>query len=964
MKSQAESSKFHLYFGVYQHKLQPAFSKISGSYISDSSRRTLFFSICILMILAGITISVLGCAWNGERWSVRFGWNDDASFQRPPSLSEKPLGFIDNSLSDYGYEKQEAANTKLFNRLDELWKEAYKAEDEEELFTALDILKNSLKYHDSLGVSAKYSEYVESYNYNSAVDRLDALTALKQGVNKTAVLSYLKARRLYDADAKAPEIQQILDEIKPAALKDNVAYLRAGLLYKNGQYEDASDAFIRFTRKYTRSEKLESALFMLALSNLKQSQLWTKEAGNYAPCLDCFDDPARNAFKLFESFLRRFPNGRYRNDARGWLGFILLRKGDVGKSLAQYFRMLSDKKDRGARIEAVNSLRLSFSDLNVGEIVKLENELIDEPRAALAYAYYALYNFNADSIFFTDEERSERRKFKETLKRSVTNFAMKMIRRNPSAQISGAFILRLAQVNLENKDYKKTLSLAQKALQKRINGLDRMDAYWIIGVAQHRLKNFSKAKQTLKKLVSESKNKAFTQRARILLALASEDDGDKETALDQYISMNFHLDTAYYIDVFMTPDELASFIKRRPNHPEIDFLYYSLGVRYLRAERWNEAREAFSKVKTTNEVFTDYYGTPASNHPKSPDNTPRYKIQTKWVLYDVKSIDVLENLDRQLHDAVDDENKAEMLYQKASFIYERQNLIFYNPSAWNGWRTQATRYINSRTPGEEQKIWEYMQDHEAVSRALKHYLEIVSKYPNSKVSPEAMYTSIICQRLLNDFNGYWRDKYSNGLFAGERNVDWNVLRREYPHYRVPVLGKWKPSNRTVDGKPAYPPRPKPKPKPTWRQRVKVKFLGSWELATQYFSDAINWGADFWTNSIKKWLVIWGLLVSFYLALGLSIHANLNLAPFLKKRQSTKPRHDENDLGEQFLKRSLSSVPVNIIWNTLYNVLCGLLAKAWELLLNKDSRPYFVQSLLTTSLTIYVLILLGLKIYVD
>lgn len=950
------------FFGISVFR---SYSEALTSLMELSRKRILAFAACLFFVLAAVTVTVIGCGWEGPEWSVRFGWYDNKKLQRLPPLAEPSLGYVDSKYANRSSEEKEEANKRLFSRIDTLWNEAKESEEQGNLSEVREKLNACLETEKSLRSSSDYYYSHKNFDYNSAIDRLDALTALNQDASKKAVVAYLSARRVYDSLSNFDEVRKLLDEVPHhASLDDNVAYLRAGVLFKTCQYKESSNAFSDLIKQYPRSEKREASLYMFALSTLKRSKTWQQESSTFSPIKESVDDEALRAYQLFERVMREYPKGSFYNDARGWLGFISLRKGDISNAVAQYFRMLSDPNDKPARIEGLSSLRLSFNDLNSEEILKLENELKDEPQAVLAYVYYVLYNFDVTPGYYSDEEFCVRKGIKDSATQTIVDSAMRMMKRFPNAQINGAFALRIAQANLENENSNDALTFATKALRVGVSGQERLNSLWVKGVAEHRLQKYKDAKTTLKTLISESTDDHFKMRTRILLALAAEDEGDKETALEQYLAMNFDLDTAYYVDVFMTPDELASFIKNHPNHPKINFLNYSLGVRYFRAERWREAREAYSKVITTNEEYPDDSYNPyetAPTHPKYPGSTPVYEVEQNWILYDMKAVDDLERLDNLVQFAIGDEERAEALYQKASYIYERQNLLFYNPSAWGGERTEAIKNMSTRAAGEKQKLWEYMQDHESVSRALKLYLEVVRKYPNTKAAPEALYTAAICHRLLKDFNASWSGMYYNGLFAGERFVDYEDVRREYPKYRFPVSGKWKPSNRTVSDENAYPPLPK-KPRLSWKERVTVKFSDAWQTTTGYFTSTKNSFVEFWENTITHWLTVASLLLCFILSSRVAASTRFGLRPHLKRIKELRESNEDKTPVEE-----TASYP---LFNDWRDKLCDRMRNIWQyisktfLQLARDeySRPVLVANLIAHATTIGFLFALGWTLY--
>src|SRR6185295_13685538 len=108
------------------------------------------------------------------------------------------------------------------------------------------------------------------------------------------------------------------------------------------------------------------------------------------------DDAWHAAFTGFKRITTEYPRGRYFNDARGWIAYLLLRKGDRAAALVEYYRLLSDPNDQNARIEAASSLAMVRHHATDEEMARVEEQLADEPQVALTYAYHSIFNYSVD----------------------------------------------------------------------------------------------------------------------------------------------------------------------------------------------------------------------------------------------------------------------------------------------------------------------------------------------------------------------------------------------------------------------------------------------------------------------------------------------------------------------------------------------------------------------------------------
>ena len=158
-------------------------------------------------------------------------------------------------------------------------------------------------------------------------------------------------------------------------------------------------------RKYPHSEKREAALFMFAIATMKTSIAYTPTSGDEAHLHEgegkerhemITDDAWHNAFSGFKRVMAEYPRGRYFNNARGWIAYLMLRKDDRAGALIQYYRLLSDQNDENARTEAAYSLEMVRHHATEYELSRVEAELADEPQVALTYAYHSIFNYSID----------------------------------------------------------------------------------------------------------------------------------------------------------------------------------------------------------------------------------------------------------------------------------------------------------------------------------------------------------------------------------------------------------------------------------------------------------------------------------------------------------------------------------------------------------------------------------------
>jgi outer membrane protein assembly factor BamD (BamD/ComL family) len=808
-------------------------------------------------------VTALACGWVpgvGSR-SVRFNSSVETArdFGLLPPIPKSLI--LDrehkNSHEDYGvYEYR----VELIDQVNKLWQEAKESRDRGDLVGFRKLLRKYLDRSAAPRETIRAGNGLDSYyvpvkledrqqRRNSAVDQLDAMSALSKGSPSATVRQYLSARDAYDAGRSVEEMSESMDAAtRDPNLADNVAYLRAAVEYRAGKFDQARKSFDDLACRYHRSEKREAALYMSALATLKLSAIFEapysrktqreehrsrKDAAWYA------------AREGFQRVMREFSDGRYFSDARGWLAYSSYRVGDWPEALVEYYRMLGDKGNLSSSLEGVFSLYVIRSHARELDMREVETRLAGEPAAALAYAYHELYNYATgycDEPYSRGEEISELKR--DALKR-IANFAGGLADR-PGA--TAAFVLRAAMANLSVGEDRLASRLARQTLRFGVTGEQRSQALWVLSVADHQLGEFASALESLRRLIAEKPDARLLERAQRYLPIVLEDMGDVEGALEAYLEIGYDVDAAYFIDVLLTPEQLAHFIETRPMNQKRDELLYALGVRYLRDRRWNDARKAFSGVRTTGRGVDEAYNHDydrgdshkSSQTPKLDWPNPAISgVRPQWVDQDLKTAEDLERLEQGVEQAQDNEARAEALYQVASYQYQG-SLLFYNPAAWGGSRFRNLSDIDElglfRQPGEAQTLFRYMQVHDAASRSLNLFLDVVRRFPDTRAARDALYTAAVCHERLSEYNKYWRTLYSGGVYAGPRMVTYEDVKSAYPDYQLPrgTFG-WEPATRTVNGGPGWHAPPK-SPKRVSRSRRCMLRLATQVLALKRQAD--------------------------------------------------------------------------------------------------------------------------------
>jgi TolA-binding protein len=923
---------------------------------ASNSVRASAAGLLLLSLVAGAGVA-WGCGWGGFENSVRFGFSSERYRSRLPPLPSDVSGTRSTAPDEDERVSSEQRAAEVNALWDEAGKAATAGEllsarkllGEYVARTAgvacgevwdapLDCHERRNSAFDRLDALASLECGSSPSDVRSYLDARSAydgwLARVKLGPDEKPRYDWIKptpeqqARAAEKESARVAGMREWADKVEaklaaPARdpnLADNVAYLRAAGVYRAGQPGDALEAFESVATRYPHGEKREAALYMAGRIALESSGVYLggETATSEDPCRgpECRDEPWKHARKNFARLLEDYPRGRYAADAHGWLAYLDYRVNERAGALVEYYRLLADAKDPAEQELAVRSLRLMRRQADDADIEAVERELEDEPQVALAYAYHNIYNYAGGDFMRVPEvaeqnpytsdkyssdkyewqehkEASLRERAERSELRRTADFASRLIARYPRTPVGGAFLVRLAEAQLELGNTKQALEAARRALASGLVAEERMQALWVEGVAEHRLKDYAAARRSLTRVAEEFPRGDLALKARELLATVAEDAGDLAGALEQYLALGYDPDVAYFVDVLMTPDQLASFVAAHDTGPRRDELLYALGLRYMRAGRYAEARAALSRVRTTVDDYNlsshgySYYNPEEEVGPSQPkrhfrhyfwdefgegdgeyltrtdvraENSPRdTRVYADWLLRDMKTLTDLERLQGEVDGARGDEAKAEAMYQLASYFYEGE-LLFYNPAAWRGMRAEMINSMgetNYRAPGEAQTVWAYEQEHEGPARALALYLEVARLYPQTPAARDSLYTAVLCQQRLANFNGYWREMYERGLHAGARMVTFADLLRAYPRYRMPLVGNWEPSTRTVDGRPAWPAPPKPR-RLTGMERARAKLRRAerrlaqgWELFGEVYGGRVRR----WTVAALRWAFV-------------------------------------------------------------------------------------------------------------
>lgn len=576
-------------------------------------------------------------------------------------------------------------------------------------------------------------------------------------------LSLLDSYHMGEAERAFRELSE---KSEAGFLQEHAIYQLASAAYQMKQYADAITRYQTQLSLYPHSIKTEAALIMLARASI-------------LPAENARD--ARVGMDAVRTLLNTFPHSRFRPKAIGLAGRYHLLAGHVHQA-ADCFLQVGDlesaEKARRtmAPAEQGPTCRALFIDylirlgqaktyypyeqsilaldrltlrLSIAEAFRISVRIVHDAQVGTAYLYYRIYHC--------------RNKPEEVLR--MARLADKIAARSDWKQIAPPVRLRLAETFYQAREYSKALIWTERAAADAIT--DRV--YFVRGAILHKRGRHRAAIAYFNMLLQRFPNSTLRHGAREELAILYEVTGQFPSALKEYFLVGYQRDTAFLLDVRMSIPELETYYRTRantrttawdldsgwermreeglrsgprpPKYTESDLLAFSIGIRYMRKERWDEARAWFRRVSSA--AYTAF-------------------IQLRN-MDPLKAIAEMEPLQRAIGSARSQPARAKAMFRYATYYYRSSDLLLYNSAAWLGDRCDSLsgEYARDKFTAEDETATRaHMYEHEAYARSLTLCKEVARRYPDSPTAPQALYRAACCAYHLSSFNGWWRSGYT------------------------------------------------------------------------------------------------------------------------------------------------------------------------------------------------------------
>jgi tetratricopeptide (TPR) repeat protein len=622
-------------------------------------------------------------------------------------------------------------------------------------------------------------------------DRVEVLEqALRHGA-PVRLAGYLDVRNRLERGNLWPEYTaRIRKAMESIAADPKAGFLRPHALYtvvtmdSEGR-EDAVTArrFAECAELYPGSPRAQPALIMAARTLLQE-----RPAGVKIPRADLAQGRA-----YLSRLLTKYPHTRFRANALGWAGRVEFLMGRYDSALVYYRRQMAAGGPPFGTTESIADCYYEKGrrDLWLATYIRHYGSVVDAEDKVTAAEYVLPMSSGLrkkDMVRFCRALREDmgllqpylelRLYYTETKPADLANLVRLgeiALRRHPKTRLSPAVLARLSEISYLQKRYRTALKFAAKAIDG--GGTLDVDLAWFVrGSAQSKLGRRPAALRTYETFVRRFPKSRLVGGARENLALLYEKGNRLPEALTQYLKLDYELDVAYMLDVRMSPEQVASFVRGCSDAKTRKLATYALGMRYLRRDRFNDALRQFAKL--TRRERREYTGLIRHKDDEWWDRDNRGDLQDPVV-----TANKLKNLHAACRAAKGPERKAKAVYALAAYYYNAGDLLLYNKSLWDTGRAWGYGFYwnkSAASPADVAAYRKHCYEHETYARARALCLEVLHRYPHASVAPKAAYTAANACYHLSGFNPWWREEDGRvGLGTqGERLM--TIVYKRYP----------------------------------------------------------------------------------------------------------------------------------------------------------------------------------------
>ena len=690
------------------------------------------------------------------------------------------------------------------------------------------LLARSAELREDWHGAIKHYRRIVDLNANVSGDVVQSIALLSSIQNtpltdarKLALKELLSACTL-ERNAAFTDAMNVLQRLRtnPNAefIADHVLYRLACLYREFKLSEQCIQTFLQIASRYPSSSLCEPSLIMAARTCI------------LAPDVT----PARLQAGAFAAnqILQNFPNSRFRKSAFGLLARIKLLNHDASaafnlyartddvESLATTCSLMMDPERNEATItllahrlkkldcdpkpgadhtdlEAyacnIRDIKKAAGSLTPEGITRFRAMLARDPQALSCYLYYRLN--------YTEAEQKDMPALIALARKGLSQI-------NPIHQ--GMIYMRMAEAAYLHRDLEDTLAFSSKAMNLCPDFRDR--ALFMHASALVLKQTYERAQAEFLECIHITSDDVLHHNAMEQLAIAAERAHKYALALKQYIALGYETDIAYLLDLLMKGDEITSVLSQHdplwekiswPMHAIENALHgrfhepdgeaprekgvrlreelrYAAGMAYLREGKFQRAITSLSALAPyVREALDEGRATLGSQACPPALNTAQQ----------------LYAFSNKIEHAASAEAKAAAMYQMACYYHNNGCLLLYNASLWNGSRVlEFEIFLHKETLSKSQiaRMQDYLNHHEVYLISRRICAEILTKYPHSKVAPDALYRQACATIRVGALADWYSKEFANLAIMPTANEASNLFKKLtilYPHSPLSVPAK-------------------------------------------------------------------------------------------------------------------------------------------------------------------------------
>ncbi len=308
----------------------------------------------------------------------------------------------------------------------------------------------------------------------------------------------------------------------PAGLAPYYLYLQGAALFRAGREADAIPVFENLLARYPGSARVEAARFVLARCHTDQTRVPYFNARENV-------DLIQRAKAAMLDYLKRYPEGRFAADARGWMGGLEYLRRDYIKALAWFLDQLQDRKHPEQTRSASAMIERVLAGLLVAPDAGELRELARHPVIATAAVHWICTTGEADMNDGVWDRPDRVAKWRKKLLAAI---AVAVAEEKKAWQSSGmelrmAFVL--AHAASAAGDHAGALEILSRVPEK--DAASSEDLFFLNALVLQRAGNFPKAIETWQAFHRDFGFGPLGRGARFQLALCYQDSGTAADAV-------------------------------------------------------------------------------------------------------------------------------------------------------------------------------------------------------------------------------------------------------------------------------------------------------------------------------------------------------------------------------------------------------------------------------------------------